>query len=425
MTTLNISNVNFTATTENQIYVSANSFVIKTSNSVYSANATGLFAGPVTVNSSGVYRNGTVLGQSQDQYALGELIITSSQSAPPTNVLPSNSINNIASYPTLSSAGIVSFLDDITFTPSTVANSVFIPWDITYADGTYVLVGVSSQSSGNGRIHTSTDGVSWTARTTANLNPIYAIAYGANTFVASGRNGSIQTSGDGITWTNRSSGQATDINTVTYTGTEFIAATTSTVIASSNGTTWASRGSTTNAFDIAYGNNTLVAACVNAVRTSPTGATWTDRLSGNSAATYSSVVYGNGVFLVSDSSSQKRYRSYDNGVTWTTETGYQTPVEIIYIPGYFVAFGYNMLEFSPERFSKWIPVKLPAINVDLQTGVYGDDKLVIAGSAATFASGANLNILTTPLATYDIRTQFKVPPVDNMISGYTSYMRYQ
>jgi len=70
----------------------------------------------------------------------------------------------------------------------------------TTSSGLFVVVGDS------GTILTSSDGTTWTSRTSGTSNGLFIIFYGNCTFVAVGYSGTILTSSDGTTWTSRTSG---------------------------------------------------------------------------------------------------------------------------------------------------------------------------------------------------------------------------
>ena len=74
----------------------------------------------------------------------------------------------------------------------------------------YISVGTS------GTILTSSDGSSWTERTsgvTANLN---GVTYGNELYIVVGSSGTIITSSDGTSWTERTSGTTNQLNAVTF-----------------------------------------------------------------------------------------------------------------------------------------------------------------------------------------------------------------
>jgi len=110
---------------------------------------------------------------------------------------------------------------------------------VAFGGGLFVAVG------NGGTIFTSTDGVSWTSRTSGTTNNLNAVAYSSTLgmFVAVGASGTILTSTDGTTWTSRSGGAGT-LYSVGWspTAAAFMAVplTGGTAYASTNGTSWSS-----------------------------------------------------------------------------------------------------------------------------------------------------------------------------------------
>jgi len=76
--------------------------------------------------------------------------------------------------------------------------------------GLFVSVGES------GTILTSSDGITWTERTSGTPKELYGVTYGNGLFVTVGFFGTILTSPDGITWTERTSGTSKYLRGVTY-----------------------------------------------------------------------------------------------------------------------------------------------------------------------------------------------------------------
>ena len=74
----------------------------------------------------------------------------------------------------------------------------------------YVAFGAS------GTILTSSDGSSWTGRTTGVTVNLNGISYGNGVYVIVGSSGTIITSSDGISWTERASGTTNQLNPVTF-----------------------------------------------------------------------------------------------------------------------------------------------------------------------------------------------------------------
>jgi predicted RecA/RadA family phage recombinase len=181
------------------------------------------------------------------------------------------------------------------------------PIAIVYATGTFVAVG------NGGFVMSSSDGITWTNRTApgGNTNTWRGVAYGNGIFVAVSSDGTnrVMTSPDGITWTLRTAAAANSWNSVTYGNNLFVAvssfATGNNVMTSPDGITWTSR---TNASDnywqyVTYGNGLFLAVAYSGINsslvmTSPDGITWTSRTPANSMNNFYSVVYGNGLFVL-------------------------------------------------------------------------------------------------------------------------------
>jgi predicted RecA/RadA family phage recombinase len=136
---------------------------------------------------------------------------------------------------------------------------------------------------------TSSDGITWTSRTSAANNDWESITYGNNLFVAvstTGTGNRVMTSSDGITWTSRTSAANNNWYSVTYGNNLFVAVSTTgtgnRVMTSSDGITWTSRTSAAdiNWESITYGNGLFVAVASsgtgNRVMTSPSAPTITN-----------------------------------------------------------------------------------------------------------------------------------------------------
>jgi len=120
----------------------------------------------------------------------------------------------------------------------------------------FVAVGES------GTILTSSDGTTWTSRTSGTSNDLQGVTFANSTFVAVGYSGTILTSSDGTTWISRTSGTSNNLNGVTDANSTFEAVGKSgTILTSSDGTSWTSRTSGTSnyLFAVTYANNTFVA----------------------------------------------------------------------------------------------------------------------------------------------------------------------
>ena len=141
---------------------------------------------------------------------------------------------------------------------------------VTYGVSSFVAVGDV------GTIVTSTDGATWLARKSGNLNDLKGVTYGARKFVAVGELGTILTSSDGriwsdvsanFKWTSTSSPRPT-LNGITYGNNLFYAVgDNGTLLSSGDGVTWTNNSSgtltTKNLAAITYSNYTFVAVGAN------------------------------------------------------------------------------------------------------------------------------------------------------------------
>ena len=163
--------------------------------------------------------------------------------------------------------------------------------DVAYGGGTFVAVGEG------GTILTSADGLAWTPQHSGTGRDLHGVGYGSDTFVAVGDRGSILTSPDGTTWTVRDSGTHQLLKKVVYGSRIFVAVGgNGTILTSSDGEEWTMRNSGTRGHleGISYGKKTFVAAG-EAILTSPDGIEWTRRTIGTNHRIFG-VAYGSGAF---------------------------------------------------------------------------------------------------------------------------------
>lgn len=217
----------------------------------------------------------------------------------------------------------------------------------------------------------SSNGTSFTeATTTFGTSVIYDIFYAPDLALlcAVGADGKIETSPDGVTWTARSSGVSTIITSITYSKNNalFIAAGMSSVILiSDNGITWVvASGIAQNIIDA---NNAIMClfekdgtiyagTSAGQIYYSLDGNAWT-KATTPEADTIFDISYGAGTFLASiNSAINPAYFSTD-GIIWTATAGIKASNEqCIFIPelGWFVSANGTSAVFYSEDGTTWI-----------------------------------------------------------------------
>lgn len=108
---------------------------------------------------------------------------------------------------------ILTSSNGLSWTPRTSGTSQYLS-DVTYGNGYYVSVG-------NQRILRSSDGLSWSF--TTNSVYFYRSAYCSGLFKAAGANGSIWSSTDGLTWEAETSGTTNLLRGISYAEDQFVA----------------------------------------------------------------------------------------------------------------------------------------------------------------------------------------------------------
>jgi len=190
--------------------------------------------------------------------------------------------------------------------------------NIAYGNGVYVYVGGSSLLLAVGA--TSTDAITWTARTLSTTSVLESVTYGT-VFVAVGDNGALITSTNGITWTSRTSGTTSDLKVAAYLNGLYLYGGIGPALATStDAITWTARtpGGTAGINALTYGNGLYVlGANSGGIRTSTDAITWTARTSGVTDA-IRGVAFGNGVYVFVTSAGG--IRSSTDAITWTART---------------------------------------------------------------------------------------------------------
>ena len=300
--------------------------------------------------------------------------------------------------------------------------------DIAYANGVYVVVG------GAGYIFSSTNGTSWTSRTSGTSKYLSSVIHDGSQFVASGGEGTpILTSTDGITWTNKGNATSTSSSLnngkkMIYDGEKYIFISSNAIYYSTNLTSWnniptSNIGVSTTLWDIAYGNGKYVACGTsNAILTSDNGISWsnTSTLTG----TFYSVDYCNGLFLLSAGGN---IYSSTNGINWTlrsTGAAGGTIYGFAYHAPYYIAASSGAILYSTNAIN-WIPVRH---NLDTSTKrvTSGDNKVVFCGTNGkiVYSTGTqkgneiymNLNL---PLSSYAKNKNVKIEGIG--VSSYNTF----
>ena len=236
-----------------------------------------------------------------------------------------------------------------TFGAATSINASFSATvrSMDFGAGVFVVVGDS------GNIWSSTDGITWTQRTSGHTNNLTRVRFENGVFVAAGVS-NIMTSTDGITWTNSSGGAGAICQSVSYVGNNvwIVGYATSTAYRSTNnGTSWSTFtlvGSYSNLTAVA-GNGTgyvLGGFSSNGLAYSLNyGSTWTNIGALTGVSGNVSVVFYAGVFFVRSSSSPQTLVS----ISPTPISG-TMGVDFVYTDTqYTTANGYNMIG-SPVAF---------------------------------------------------------------------------
>ena len=190
---------------------------------------------------------------------------------------------------------------------NTVATITQSQNSITFGSPIFVSVGAA------GTVYTSTDGITWTSRTSGTASVLRTVTYGGGLYVCGGAGGVLASSTDAITWTVRTSGTTSSINCIIYGSNLYVYAGQNGALATSTDTiTWTARtnGSSSTITALAYLNN---------LYTSTDAITWTARSYPISAST-ACFYYGNNLYYAGGGST---IATSTDAITWTQ---YRKPV---------------------------------------------------------------------------------------------------
>lgn len=175
----------------------------------------------------------------------------------------------------------------------------------------------------------------WTQRITQSTGRFNTIAYnGSNLYVAAGQSGVLYTSSDGITWTSRTSGfGANDILKVVFANSIWVAVGYQGVITTStDGITWTARTAnmgTNNIYDVIYENSTWVAVGEGGGTTNTGGLTYsTDAITWTRksqtltvGAVYKSIVWNGTNYIIGANNSTNNILTASTASgTWTARS---------------------------------------------------------------------------------------------------------
>lgn len=307
--------------------------------------------------------------------------------------------------------------DGLTWTPRTTPMSSGTN-AVAFGAGLFVIVG------GAGRVSTSPTGVTWTSRTSTTSNSLLSITYAASLFVAAFAQTAntfsmAQTSPDGITWTLTPTGFGTSLlQSATFGAGVYVIAGFGNGFYSSDGVNWTqtdlkiggsglNSGNPTTVF---FANGVFICAAGNGqVSSSTDGITWTLRLStgGNSLST---IAYGAGVYVAAGLSGLL-YSSPD-GVTWTARTSQFTSTTIIkvkFLNSLFVAVGgAAKISTSPDGIT-WTLRTSNFTSVNINDVAFGAGVFVVVGQVGSTAGqissspdGATWTLQTSNYSNVDI-----------------------
>jgi hypothetical protein len=246
-----------------------------------------------------------------------------------------------------------------------------------YADGRFVLIGTCCDFSGAAVILTSTDGVTWTLRTSdTGGEGLSGAGYGAGVYVAVGTRGRIMTSPDAATWTRRSAPTTQDLNGVAYGNGRFVAVgRSSAVLTALDGINWAAQpAGLGEARAITFFGGEFLAATSTGIWASPDGAAWSQRSDMRfSWSSSSGIAAGNGTVVAAGGDPQRldmnsaAVLTSTDGLTWTNvAVAYGAPGEarnfytVGYGPAGFVAAGESGTLYVSTDGLSWTSRALPA-----------------------------------------------------------------
>ena len=290
----------------------------------------------------------------------------------------------------------------------------------------YVAVG------GSGVLITSSDGITWTQRTSSfGTNEITSVAYGNGLWVAAGRMGQSASSPDGITWTQRA--RVTSYGylfAMVFANGKWVVAgdcyegqSPCVFYSTDLSSAWksSSTGLSANKYivDVAYGGGRFVVGRDNGMtNTSGDGVTWINQTSVPDSGALHRVFYANGLWLAGGDYYTLGYST--NAVNWTRASVSFVPYSFAYGNGKWIAGGQSGAMASSADGMHWT-----RYDSGLGTGyawdmLFDGSKYVTVGNnglIATSTDGVAWTKQTSPVAGifyYKIATDLvAAPPVNH------------
>lgn len=244
-----------------------------------------------------------------------------------------------------------------------------------------------------GKILTSSDAVSWTARDSSVRQSLAGVAWSGSLFAAVGAGGAIVTSPDGVTWTKRVSGTITDdFHDVAWGGGRFVAVGrpsapvfphAAKIMTSEDGVTWVNRtaSSVGHLTGVAWNGSLFVAVGpMGTILTSPDGAVWTAQASPVQSL---AGVFAGGNRLVAIGDFGEAMTSTD-GVNWTRSEGFheQNFLGVTWTGSYFVGVGVGGSIMSSADGLTWLK-RASGTQETLFSVAWSGGQLVAVGAKST------------------------------------------
>jgi len=341
---------------------------------------------------------------------IGDLLTTSRTLSSPEFLRTDDSVYLQSAYPDL--FALLGTVVDGTSLSSGVLPSGQGWRGIAYGNGIFVGAAYSGTLTA---AFSSTDGITWTARSIHSANWT-SCAYGDGLFVMVSLNSTVAASStDGLTWTSRTISSGNAWEDVSFGNGMFVAISSGTNIASSSpdGINWTGRTLPSSGTwkRVGYGNGLWVAiksVSGTAYATSTDGITWTARtfpVSVNPQA----IAYGNETWVIVTSNST--VLTSTDGLTWTSRTSVISgPVAVSFGDGVFFALGWNVSAKSLDGIT-WVSTGSAG------AVTYG----FLAYGGGIFASpGSDVTTVRKFVAfSYDPATEFIIPEVTSVFPSLT------